>query len=679
MATTFNAATAESGEGSIRLLLASYQGSGQTERRSLNEAEVRRLSYDLERIGQVSWSRVPRIYAVLRLLDHVQLIDSFIEMGISDIWFPFSSQTLPDCMRSPSARARFLELQEIVLTKAFDLERDDGRHRHFSTEDDVPMRKVAILGKGGFGFVDHVVSTITHREYARKLLPRGKTFKKNTQVLTDFERELGHLKKLRHIHIVELIGSYTDPKYVGILMSPVAECDLKSFLDLNPLPIGRRSFLRTFFGCLATAVRYLHDSSVRHKDIKPQNILVKSDKVFLTDFGISTDWSELGQSTTSGPTIRTPRYCAPEVAKFLPRNTSSDLWSLGCVFLEIWTVLKGETVASLNTYLQTHGTNSTFYYSNHGASIAWCRDLEMQKKGSDDENPPVQWILGMLQLDPSERWSAQVLCHHVDEANESENRLTFSGLCCITDDDHVNSISSSKRSSLRFEETGISDIAVYCPQPQVDTAGNGRANASVAREAIARKPVPALMSFRPAAETDNQISSQTMLAQGSARGNASADGRCCCLCTHCRTGIQLRQAHRRCLYCDLNLCDTCFQQGKHPSSHDPWICELRCLPKSADLSHLERETCAACKELQQMEYKCSDCLDILCALCAAYNKSLLVQHDHRRWTRLRGPRGFFQPAEVSRQPCCCDAQVISICTNCLIGKTKKSGHATSIN
>jgi serine/threonine protein kinase len=67
------------------------------------------------------------------------------------------------------------------------------------------------------------VSTITYKEYARKLIPRGRTFKKNIQVLKDFERELGHLKKLSHSHIVELVGSYTDPKFVAIIMSPVAE------------------------------------------------------------------------------------------------------------------------------------------------------------------------------------------------------------------------------------------------------------------------------------------------------------------------------------------------------------------------------------------------------------------------------------------------------------------------
>src|SRR5271170_4962023 len=301
----YNAALAESAERSIELLFAPYLTPSEGKRKALTELDIRQVSDGLRQMGKDSWSREPRLYTVLRMVNQVQVIDSLVAQGVSDIWFPFNLKTLPDALRSPSSRYEFLEAQDMVLTKAFDLEREDGKHRHFSRAEDVPMRKIKELGKGGFGYVDHVVSTITYKQYARKLIPRGRTFKKNMEVLKDFERELGHLKKLSHIHIVELIGSYTDPKFVGIIMSPVAEYNLKEFLTLDPLPAGDRSFLRSFFGCLTTALCYLHDNQIRHKDIKPQNVLVKGHQIFLTDFGISLDWSELGQSTTTGETIKT--------------------------------------------------------------------------------------------------------------------------------------------------------------------------------------------------------------------------------------------------------------------------------------------------------------------------------------------------------------------------------------
>jgi len=94
--------------------------------------------------------------------------------------------------------------------------------------------------------------------------------------------------------------------------------------------------LRTFFGCICSAVRYLHQQNCRHKDIKPANILVKDDQVYITDFGLALDWTELQAETTAGiPTMYTHAYAAPEVADGARRNTKSDIWSLGCVFLDI--------------------------------------------------------------------------------------------------------------------------------------------------------------------------------------------------------------------------------------------------------------------------------------------------------------------------------------------------------
>jgi len=305
-------------------------GSNPTQRslsEQLSETHLRGISDVLRFNGREQWSRIPRIYSILRLIDQLPTIDIFLAQGITDYWFPFEHKTLPSSL-SPSAMDLFLRTQHLVLTKALDLERETGQHKHFSKSDDVPFIKVAELGQGGYGYVDKVVSTVSYKEYARKLIPRTRTFKKDKKVLKAFEHELAHLKKLKHSHIVQFIGSYTDPRFVSIIMSPVADCNLKEYLEVESIGSvervsERRSFLRTFFGCLTSALCYLHENCVRHKDIKPQNVLVKANAVFLTDFGISFDWTEVGKSTTSGDTVRTLRYCAPEVAKFLPRNSSS--------------------------------------------------------------------------------------------------------------------------------------------------------------------------------------------------------------------------------------------------------------------------------------------------------------------------------------------------------------------
>ena len=178
------------------------------------ETDLRGISDILRRTGRDSWSRIPRVYAILRLINQLPAIDDFLTQGLSDVWFPFSHKSLPASLKSQSARCDFLEAQRLVLSKGLDLEREDGKHRHFSNPADIPLQKIADLGKGGFSYVDRVLSTVSYTEYARKLIPRGRTFRKDKEVLRDFETELATLKKLSHLHIVELVGSYTDPRSV---------------------------------------------------------------------------------------------------------------------------------------------------------------------------------------------------------------------------------------------------------------------------------------------------------------------------------------------------------------------------------------------------------------------------------------------------------------------------------
>jgi len=144
----------------------------------LTETDICDIAEVLTRSSKDAWSRVPRIYSVLRKIGQLDAIDAFIDDGFTDVFFPFSGATLPETLRDHSARLNFLELQHLVYdTEALDLERH-ARHGHFSDPKDVPLKKVGELGKGGFGYVDRVVSTISHKEYARKLISRGRTFRK---------------------------------------------------------------------------------------------------------------------------------------------------------------------------------------------------------------------------------------------------------------------------------------------------------------------------------------------------------------------------------------------------------------------------------------------------------------------------------------------------------------------
>ncbi|KAK3902442.1 ankyrin repeat-containing domain protein [Staphylotrichum tortipilum] len=423
----------------------------------LTDTDLQHISHLLTPLHPL-YAPIPRLYTLLRLLNQLPLLDTiFLPLSITDHYLPFTLGSLPSSIPL-DIRAAFIKAQPLVLTKGVDLEKGErGKHLHFGVDEVMPFESKGGLGAGGFGNVDRVVSRVSGKEYARKRLPRGiikgtgRAGPKAGVHMRAFLGELGVLKRLRHGHVVEYVGSYTAEGHLGILMAPVAEGDLGWFMGgldaveeeakaggIAGLPAAeKRGLLRTFFGCLASALNYLHSSQIRHKDIKPQNILVMAGRgPLLTDFGLSLDWAELSRSTTKGaPSALTPRYAAPEVADHEPRGASSDVWSLGCVFLEMVTVLKGVTLPAMREFYESHGSESLVYRTNDEANREWMQLLE-GKGATKADSAPLKWIANMLERERRDRPTAVELLE-VIVARDQRTGLPsrFCGSCCLPPED----------------------------------------------------------------------------------------------------------------------------------------------------------------------------------------------------------------------------------------------------
>jgi tRNA A-37 threonylcarbamoyl transferase component Bud32 len=275
----------------------------------------------LRQFGQGEWALRPRTFCILRILGRPELMDSFVAMKRTDAFLPYSDRNLPDAIRGADIRAKFLRLQELVLSgqNLKDLENEGGAHFSFHTPADDYFSPIAHLGQGLTGKVDHVWGSFSLKHFARKRIYRGRSVLRDQVALSTFLNELSILKAASHRHLVKLVSSYTDPTYVGIIMTPVADEDLKSYLKRQPKGDvernARKQCIRTFFGCLTKALEYLHYHRIHHKDIKPANVLVKNTDIFLTDFGTAKAHTETSRSTSTGQVLQwTPRYGAPEIA-----------------------------------------------------------------------------------------------------------------------------------------------------------------------------------------------------------------------------------------------------------------------------------------------------------------------------------------------------------------------------
>jgi len=373
------------------------------------------------------WSKVPRTYVLLRTIGQLSVLDQLISNGFSDYMFPITEKCSPKFLE-PRVRVALLNVQQLILTRSKDLERgEEGGHCRFGKGDHFPFEEVRLLGKGAYGEVHLVRSLLSFKEYARKRVPRGLVFDKHQRdSLNKFVAEIQILKRLKHHHIVRFVGSYTDPRYIGLLMSPVALTDLRTYMQ--NATSSDYPHLRTSFGCLAKALEFLHSQKIRHKDIKPANILIDNvGKVLFTDFGLSFDFTDATGSTTIGMTREgTPRYRAPEVAHSEPRNTKADIWSLGIVFVEMILTLKGRTTEYMDAFFSHHGSTRTFIGENIAALPNFI--TELRATGIVSDNRPLGWIQEMLALDQKGRPDASSLVEKIITGVDRDEERR--GFCC---------------------------------------------------------------------------------------------------------------------------------------------------------------------------------------------------------------------------------------------------------
>ena len=213
-----------------------------------------------------------------------------------------------------------------------------------------PYTVLEEIARGGMGVV-YRAQDAEGRLVALKLLLAKRSQEQHAR--KRFEKEVSALSRLRHPQIVPILGTGEHEGSPWLALEYVEGESLQARLARGPLPIDEAVRVARQ---LAQALGYMHRCGVLHRDLKPDNVLLRGDEALLTDFGLVLDQqSSRSRLTATGIFQGSPGYWAPEQARgqVQAHGPTTDVYGLGAVLYACLTARAPVEAASLQEHLQT--------------------------------------------------------------------------------------------------------------------------------------------------------------------------------------------------------------------------------------------------------------------------------------------------------------------------------------
>lgn len=197
------------------------------------------------------------------------------------------------------------------------------------------------IGKGNMGEVYRAEDTAdVGRIVAVKLILRSRSGMRfdgvDTKLSERFDREVQIMRRLDHRNLPEIVAGGVAES--GLPYLAMEFLDGRSLHDLtSEVPQVPVAWAAGLGAQVAAGLAAAHEAKVVHRDLKPSNVMVlRGGVVKVLDFGMGRIVDDTGpQITSSGVTVGTARYMAPEQFEGSAVGPAADLYALGCVLFEL--------------------------------------------------------------------------------------------------------------------------------------------------------------------------------------------------------------------------------------------------------------------------------------------------------------------------------------------------------
>jgi serine/threonine protein kinase len=287
----------------------------------------------------------------------------FLRAGIIDRDFPLSKDELVQTLSILGLEILPMKLQRLLSLQTQYFGTDSVPHRgHIQYASDeappyVVVEDANFPARGSFGEVYQVQL----RWNPSKRLARKRIFFMGPDTKVRLQQEIDILKKFQHPHAIPYLGSYSYRNDLYLLFE-CAHINLSEFF-LNPRPwfleLARKEQANVIMNWIVDiwgALSAFHDMNGIHRDIKPQNILLKDRTIYLADFGLAKLRENVSENTAS--VSGTERYKAPEMGWSSKFTRKADVFSLACVTLELITFGCDKNIKGFDEFRALHGAQN---------------------------------------------------------------------------------------------------------------------------------------------------------------------------------------------------------------------------------------------------------------------------------------------------------------------------------
>jgi len=242
----------------------------------------------------------------------------------------WSRQSTMSCERDPATgTVKALTLSSV--REHWDRETSDVGAVHGS---EITWVRGSMLGRGSLGRVFKALNVNTGQILAVKEIPIDLNNESDANYIRDLQNEVSIMQELQHPHIVRYLGHDFMDNSLYMYLEHMPGGSLTQ--ALQQFGIFDEELLANYSKQILSGLEHMHtrDPAVVHRDIKGPNILVGADcRVKLADFGCAKRTQETMTHTMRGSI----HWMAPEVIAHERYGRAADIWSFGCVAIEMGT------------------------------------------------------------------------------------------------------------------------------------------------------------------------------------------------------------------------------------------------------------------------------------------------------------------------------------------------------